>query len=131
MSESKMRKEFEAAFAKKTAGLESSGADKEFDDFGGFEVVLLESLAEDRIGDTYRTNVFASAWWAWQASRESLVIELPQIVAYEACYNSLRDNEYAGLPDQFSDFDADEVLPLHRSDEVRAAIEAAGVKVKS
>jgi len=68
-------------------------------------------------------------WLAWQASRAALVIELPQIVAFEACYDSLRENEYAGLPDQFSDFDADEVLALHRSDEVRAAIEAAGVKV--
>ncbi|MEB0133595.1 hypothetical protein, partial [Pseudomonas sp. CCI2.4] len=74
MSESKMREEFEAAFAKKTAGLESRGADKEFDALGGFEVVLLETLAEDRIGNNYRTNLFASAWWAWQASRESLVI---------------------------------------------------------
>lgn len=75
----KMREEFEAAFAKKTASLGAGDPDvADLDDFGGFERVLLEAMTEDRNGDTYRNNVFASAWWAWQASRESLVIELPQ-----------------------------------------------------
>lgn len=67
-------------------------------------------------------------WQVWQASREALVIELPQIVAYEAGYDSLRDNDYASNPDEL--FDADEVFALHRSIEVQEAIEAAGLKVK-
>jgi hypothetical protein len=67
-------------------------------------------------------------WAAWQASREILVIELPQIVAYEAGYDSLRENEYASQSGEF--FDADEVFALCRRVEVLEAIEAAGLKVK-
>lgn len=67
-------------------------------------------------------------WAAWQASREALVIELPQIVAYEAGYDSIRENEFAS--DSGELFDADEVFALHRSIEVLEAIEAAGLKVK-
>lgn len=74
----KIREEFEAAFAKKTASLGGdSETELELEQHGGFEVVLLEAMADDRKGDTYGNNVFASAWWAWQASREALVIELP------------------------------------------------------
>ncbi|WP_448120063.1 hypothetical protein [Pseudomonas veronii] len=69
------------------------------------------------------------AWDGWQASREALVIELPQIVGYEAGYDSIRENEYASQSSEL--FDADEVFALCRSIEVREAIEAAGVKVKS
>ena len=57
------------------------------------------------------------------------MIELPQIVGYEAGYDSIRENEYASQSSEL--FDADEVFALCRSIEVREAIEAAGVKVKS
>lgn len=78
MDTNKMREEFEAAFSKKTAGMPlPAGTDEEFEEAGGFERALLESMVDDRIGDTYGENVFASAWWAWQTSRASLVIELP------------------------------------------------------
>lgn len=76
----KMREEFEAAFARKTASLGVDGPDvADLEQFGGFEQVLLEAMTEDRTADTYRNNVFASAWWAWNASRESLVIDLSDL----------------------------------------------------
>lgn len=76
----------------------------------------------------YRFSRVNMAWIAWQASRESLVIELPQIVGYEAGFDSIRDNEFAGQSSVF--FDADEVFELSRRIEVIEAIEAAGLKVK-
>ncbi len=88
-----------------------------------------EGLIRSRVDpESYVNTRTKDGWWAWQASRAALVVELPQIVAYEAGYDSLRDNEYASQSGEF--FDADEVFALHRSDEVRAAIEAAGVTVK-
>lgn len=51
------------------------------------------------------------AWAAWQASRESLVIELPETIGVYAHPES--DREWVLDPD-----------------DVRAAIEAAGLKVK-
>lgn len=78
--------------------------------------------------DEYRYSLVNMAWVGWQASREVLAIELPQIVAYEAGYDSIRENEFAS--DSGELFDADEVFALHRSIEVVEAIEAAGLKVK-
>ncbi len=75
----------------------------------------------------YVSRVTQNYFDCWQASRAAVVVELPQVVAFEAGYDSIRDNEYAALPDQFSDFEADEVFPLHRSCEVRKAIKAAGL----
>lgn len=89
-----------------------------------------ESFIDDDGDEVFTDHWVQGAWVGWVASREAVVVELPQVVAYEACYDSLRDNEYAGLPDQFTGFDYDELLPLHRSDEVRSAIEAQGLKVK-
>lgn len=31
-------------------------------------------------GESYRSRIVQSMWWAWQASRERLVIELPESV---------------------------------------------------
>lgn len=70
----------------------------------------------------------SDCFFVWQASREALVIELPQIVGYEAGYDSIRENEYASQSGEL--FDADEVFALCRSIEVREAIEAAGLRVK-
>ncbi|WP_458373030.1 hypothetical protein [Pseudomonas laurylsulfatiphila] len=107
MSNDKIREEFEVAFAEK---------------FGITSEFIRDS------GDKELTQMIGAAWWGWQASRESLVIELPQVVGYEGAYDSLRNNDFA---DQGSELlDADEVFSLCRSIEVREAIEAAGLKVK-
>ncbi len=83
MSNDKMREEFEAAVA-----LEAK------------EPVLAVYLS--RRDDTYSTSTLHFAWWAWKASREALVIDLPKVIG-----------------------------SLMYSSDVYEAIEAAGVKVKS
>ena len=55
----KMREEFEAAIA-----LEAN------------EPVL--SVYLSRRNETYSTSTLHFAWWAWQASRSAVVIELPE-----------------------------------------------------
>ena len=83
MSNDKMREEFEVAVA-----LEAK------------EPVLAVYLS--RRDDTYSTSTLHFAWWAWKASREALVIDLPKVIG-----------------------------SLMYSSDVYEAIEAAGVKVKS
>ena len=85
MSNDKMREEFEVAVA-----LEAK------------EPVLAVYLS--RRDDTYSTSTLHFAWWAWKASREALVIELP---------------------------DEDGMQGHLWAPDVVAAMEAAGVKVKS
>jgi hypothetical protein len=67
-----------------------------------------QSLSQFNDGE-YQGFTVQHCWLAWQASRESLVIELPQ-GGYFAGY----DNEH-----------------MMESRDVREAIEAAGLKVKS
>lgn len=83
----KMREEFETAVA-----LEAG------------EPVLAVYLS--RRNETYSTSTLHFAWWAWQTSREVLVIELPKTI-------------HAGGPDD----------DIYWPSDVRAAIEAAGLKV--
>ena len=98
-----------------------------------FEASVLSEYPHQYMGKfatgEYHSPTFEHCWWAWKISREVLVIELPQIVGYEAGYDSIRENEYASQSSEL--FDAVEVFALCRSIEVREAIEAAGVKVKS
>ena len=96
-----------------------------------FEASVLREYPNQNMGKfatgDYQSTTIEHCWWAWKKSREVLVIELPQIVGYEAGYDSIRENEYASQSSEL--FDADEVFALCRSIEVREAIEAAGVKV--
>ena len=65
-------------------------------------------------GESYRSRIVQGMWWAWQASRERLVIELPRsIEAYG--------------PNGYQSSDPDEALLL---EDVHAALTAAGVKYK-
>ena len=109
MGNDKMREDFEAWAASPEFGLSTAHFEK------------------DETGDylNYPTQCY---WDVWRASRETLVIELPQIVAYEAGYDSIRENEFAS--DSGELFDADEVFALCRRVEVLEAIEAAGLRVK-
>ncbi len=72
--------------------------------------------------------MLACAEWAWFKSRAAIEVELPQIVGYEAGFDSIRENEFAAQSGEL--FDADEVFALSRSIEVREAIESLGLKVK-
>ncbi|OOW06645.1 hypothetical protein MF6396_03075 [Pseudomonas sp. MF6396] len=93
MDTNKMRAEFEAAFVEEEVRLLGEG----------FRSSALHMLEQNTV------NV-RSAWWAWQASSEAVVVELPN--RKEGKYCSLRGFDEVR-------FCAD----------VRAAIEAQGLKV--
>ena len=61
-------------------------------------------------GESYRSRIVQSMWWAWQASRERLVIELPIPVDFPD-----------GTGDYHQMIDPDDLID---------AIHAAGVKTK-
>lgn len=114
------RDEFEVLFSEETAKKAKPGQLEEFESIGGFALVLVEAMKEDRIGDTYRKGEFAAAWWAWQAYRECLVIELPA------------EPEYPEDPDEAID---DSHMDAYHSairmrNACRDSIHAAGVKTK-
>lgn len=68
----------------------------------------------------YRSVSTKSAWWAWQASRECLVIELPKPCVW--------DND--GGFDRESDPDSECSMALIPKIDVMQSIHAAGVKTK-
>lgn len=90
-----MREEFEAAIAKES----------------GQPLVAIQL---SRMADSYSTSVLVYAWWAWKASREVIVIELPR--RYEI-------DSVDGIVDR-------EDGPIIYAGDIRAVIEAAGLKVK-
>ncbi|MEE4463882.1 hypothetical protein V2S84_17535 [Azotobacter chroococcum] len=89
MGQDKLRAEFEAAM----------NAEAEA---GGYEVDWSRSEVD---AERYANPAVRSAWWGWQASREAVVVELPQ-------------------PFEGDDF------TMYDGDELRAAIEAAGIRTK-
>ena len=102
MSNDKMREEFEAAISAKAG-----------------EPIL--SIYLSRRGDTYSTSTLHFAWWAWQASREALVIELPPEPA-------IPEDPEEAIDD--SHMDAYHAAKRMRAECVKS-VKAAGVKVNS
>lgn len=96
-----MREEFESAMSLET----------------GLSIELFEL---DRNGDSYLSTGPKYAWWAWQASRECLVVELPKPYAW--------DND--GGFDRESDPDSECSMALIPKIDVMQSIHAAGVKTK-
>ena len=90
---------FEIAFVKKTASLKKSRPD-------GYEEVLLKGMEFNRVGDTYENPVASAAWWAWNASRKAVVVEIPG----------------------FDDYPTSMARDMQGS--LRSIIEAQGLKVK-
>ncbi|WP_156510869.1 hypothetical protein [Pseudomonas sp. p21] len=83
MDTNKMREQFEVAFAQATALQgEKNGASERMKEFMRDE--LLQAIQEARVGDSYSQAGVAAAWWAWQASREAVVVELPKFDDYPA-----------------------------------------------
>lgn len=114
MNIEKMREDFEASFRNRTVAANAN----EFAD------VMLERGSDGK----YRSIWVSGAWWAWQASRAALVIELPEPYAvigdYAACggSRSVWDNDYAEkIDDRMC-----KKTPVYD----KASLEAAGVKVK-
>lgn len=75
-----------------------------YDDWSGESSGMTFSL---RMGDSYRKPLISAAWTHWKASRAAVVVELPAA----------------------EDVGEISVVMMHHPDDVRAAIEAAGVKV--
>jgi len=95
MHTDKARAEFEAAYRTR---------------YGSMPMMWSDSVAG------YLSAHAAGAWWAWQASRRELVIQLPEKLTCDDGYPSddmMMCNEHNRAVDK-----------------CRAAIEAAGVKVK-
>lgn len=92
MDTNKMREDFEAAISEETG-------------------VSLTAIQLSRKDDSYSTSPLFYAWWAWQASRAAVVVELPD--SFGAMTHPCADK--------------DEVMDPQ---EVRSAIEAQGLKVK-
>lgn len=94
-----MREQFEAAIVAMHAG---TGMPQE------------DALTFLEVGSNGYTSVYTkAAWWAWQASREAVVVELPE--------RAPNDDPYCGEP-----WDCGYNLAL---DESREAIKAQGLKV--
>ena len=95
-----MREEFESAMSLET----------------GLSIELFEL---DRNGDSYLSTGPKYAWWAWQASRECLVIDLPKP---------------AGLDRMSSEISMQEIREDNRFNRAlelaKKALTAAGVKYK-
>lgn len=98
MDTNKMREQFESAL------VESLIAD-------GWAYASARLILERGSDGKYRSIKADAGWWAWQASREAVVVDLPCTVW--ACPHPEADSEEYMWPE-----------------EVREAIEAQGLKVK-
>lgn len=112
MSIEKMREEFEV-WAKRQA---------ESVNYAHMQFVL----AKHENGE-YRTTWVDMAWIGWQASRESLVIELPDD-GIEDCRKEWPERGEKYGYDKYDTFDTGYLYACKKHEE---AIEAAGLKVKS
>lgn len=117
MDTNKMREQFEADFVEEMC---RRGGE-------GFRSTVLHSLSQKKPGGDYQHITESLAWWAWQASREAVVVELPKVVGFEGAYDSHRHHEF--VPSMSDVEDADEIFGLCRRVEAKEAIEAQGLKV--
>jgi hypothetical protein len=72
MNIEKMREEFESAFRKEGGGY-----------YGEATRAAMDVVLERGSDGIYRSILARGAWWAWQASRAAIEIELPKIVDKE------------------------------------------------
>ncbi|MBD1589498.1 hypothetical protein [Pseudomonas typographi] len=110
MSQETIREEFEVAFVEKTASLDALRSLE--NRFGDFKALFAEVLKEDRRGHTYRADLYATAWWAWQASRAAVVVERPEKCEFAEPGGAYEKGYRQGLRDMID------------------AIEASGMKVR-
>ncbi|MCQ1992498.1 hypothetical protein NNX13_21995 [Pseudomonas sp. Eb3] len=109
MDTNKMREQFEAAFVERQVGAFGedyrSTAQHMLKREGDFDEPPTAYKLHCRNRGMYDTYWVEMAWWAWQASREAVVVELPQ--------------PFVG--DDFTMYDGKEIIE---------AIEAQGLKVE-
>ncbi|RRV49560.1 hypothetical protein [Pseudomonas sp. p106] len=117
MDTNKMREQFEAAFVEEMVARCGEG----------FRSSVKFFFVEKEPDGTYSNPIAHAGWWAWQASREAVVVELPKVVGFEGAYDSHRHHEF--VPSMIDVEDADEIFGLCRRVEAKEAIEALGLKV--
>lgn len=112
MDTNKMREQFEAAYLAEMKRLY------------GITGTAENNLAWRRPDGDYVDPMLRLAFWAWRASREVLAVELPSACAYEGL------TQHLGSVIELT-YEAPEHDPvgLARLPDVRAAIEAHGIKV--
>lgn len=98
----RMREEFEVAMV---AELNSDNPERP---------CTIEEMIADRDGDLYKSHINSGAWWAWQASRKAMTVELPDPYGEDRMASK-----------------AEKCNRLSTLQECREAIESAGIKVKS
>jgi len=59
--------------------------------------LTVEEIATNREGESYKSSAWAGMWWAWQASREELVIELPRALNSDRGWTIDRDETIEAL----------------------------------
>lgn len=71
-----MREEYESALiCREVASLLAKAPEME----EASAEIIIRAICLERKGDGYAAVVPDYGWWAWQASRESLLVELPQV----------------------------------------------------
>lgn len=115
MSVEKMREEFEVAYVD---GLVRRCGE-------GFRSTALYSLTEKRPDGDYKNYTDFIAWWAWRASRELVVIELPVPETPED-YEIFEKEE----PEEYARLECRAGAQYDAIFKCKKAIEAAGVKCK-
>ncbi|MFV0894416.1 hypothetical protein [Pseudomonas kurunegalensis] len=80
MDTNQVREQFEAAFVDEMC---RRGGE-------GFRSTILHSLSQKKPDGDYQHITESLAWWAWQASREAVVVELPLAIESPpyACFQS-------------------------------------------
>jgi hypothetical protein len=111
MSIDKMREEFEFAIRNNGFFHDATEAAK-------------DAYLERGSNGQYRSLQVNGAWWGWQASRESLVVELPDD-GIEDCQKEWPER---GAKYEYDTFDTGYLFACMKHEQ---AIEAAGLKVKS
>lgn len=106
MDINKMREQFEADFVEEMC---RRGGE-------GFRSTVLHSLSQKKPCGDYQYITDSLAWWAWQASREAVVVELPNRAA--EVYR-----------EEFDDVEGGSFNEAAYIRDVRKAIEAQGLKV--
>lgn len=106
MDTNKMREQFEADFVEEMC---RRGGE-------GFRSTVLHSLSQKKPGGDYQHITESLAWWAWQASREAVVVELPNRAAEAS-------------REEFDDVEGGSFNEAAYIRDVRKAIVAQGLKV--
>lgn len=123
MDINKMREQFEKSMLEKLVRelmVKADGLNAE-----AAEIIVRHTWLE-RDGDGYKAPVPNYCWWSWQASRESVVVELPE----PEPFNVTTEESLEMDPDEYDYLESRHGAQYSTYRKCREAVEAAGIKVK-